>query len=116
MVELKKVGNYIFRGMSILGATGVLLGGIVLLSKPQNLLANSAVWSIPYIGSSLKWFWEWPLDYCRYHNYKSKIGRIRFDDYWFELFQSASCRCVGYFANLIWRVSHKRSSHVFERV
>jgi len=60
MVELKEVGNYIFRGMSILGATGVLLGGIVLLSKPQNLLADSAVWNIPFIGSSLKWFWEWP--------------------------------------------------------
>jgi len=64
MVDLKKdvikVGDIVLRGVSFLGATGVLLGGIVLLSKPENLLENSSVWSIPYIGQPLKRFWEWP--------------------------------------------------------
>jgi len=58
--EVRKVGDYLLRGVSILGATGVLLGGIVLLSKPENLLEDSAVWQIPVIGQPLKSFWEWP--------------------------------------------------------
>ena len=65
--EARKVGDIILRGVSVLGATGVLLGGIVLLSRPDNLLEDSAVWQIPYVGQSLKWFWEYPYE----------IGKLR---------------------------------------
>jgi hypothetical protein len=60
--EARKLGDFVLRGVSVLGATGVLLGGIVLLSRPDNLLEDSAVWQIPYVGQSLKWFWEYPYE------------------------------------------------------
>ena len=60
--EVRKIGDFVLRGISVLGATGVLLGGIVLLSRPDNLLEDSAVWQIPYVGQSLKWFWEYPYE------------------------------------------------------
>ena len=50
--------NNVGRVVSILGGASVLIGGIVLLAGPNDLLDDSFVWSIPIVGPSLQYFWD----------------------------------------------------------
>ena len=50
--------NNVGRVVSILGGASVLIGGIVLLAGPNDLLSDSFVWSIPIVGQPLQYFWD----------------------------------------------------------
>ena len=56
--QLSGFANNVGRFVSILGGASVLVGGIVLLAGPNDLLSDSFVWSIPIVGEPLRYFWD----------------------------------------------------------